>query len=119
MTEIQIQYVADPHGNLTNVLVPIDLWREIEAPRPFRVAVGDRFYGGEFAERVGRGRGFGAVFFLERGHARFVVGEELGLHGGLGEGAHGDPGHQPARGAQGPHREPGVDERGDQEEGDE
>ena len=31
MTEIQIQYVADPHGNLTNVLVPIDLWREIEA----------------------------------------------------------------------------------------
>ena len=31
MTEIKIQYVADPQGNLTNVLVPIDLWREIEA----------------------------------------------------------------------------------------
>ena len=31
MIEIQIQYVADADGNLTNVLVPIELWREIEA----------------------------------------------------------------------------------------
>jgi hypothetical protein len=31
MAEIQIQYVADSDGNLTNVLVPIQLWREIEA----------------------------------------------------------------------------------------
>ena len=30
MTETQIQYVADPSGNLTSVLVPIELWREIE-----------------------------------------------------------------------------------------
>lgn len=31
MTEIRIQYVADSDGKLTNVLVPIGLWREIEA----------------------------------------------------------------------------------------
>jgi hypothetical protein len=31
MHETQIQYVADPNGNLTSVLVPIALWREIEA----------------------------------------------------------------------------------------
>ncbi|MEZ4862654.1 MAG: DUF2281 domain-containing protein [Caldilineaceae bacterium] len=31
MHEIQIQYVADSNGNLTSVLVPIELWREIEA----------------------------------------------------------------------------------------
>jgi hypothetical protein len=30
MSETQIQYVADPNGNLTSVLIPIELWREIE-----------------------------------------------------------------------------------------
>ena len=30
MSETQIQYVADPNGNLTSVLIPIALWREIE-----------------------------------------------------------------------------------------
>ncbi len=31
MIEAQIQYVADPNGNLTSVLIPIELWREMEA----------------------------------------------------------------------------------------
>lgn len=30
MFETQIQYVTDQNSKLTNVLVPIDLWREIE-----------------------------------------------------------------------------------------
>lgn len=31
MSETQIQYVANADGQLTSVLVPIDLWREIES----------------------------------------------------------------------------------------
>lgn len=31
MSETQIQYVANAEGQLTSVLVPIDLWREIES----------------------------------------------------------------------------------------
>lgn len=31
MSEIQIQYVANAEGQLTSVLVPIELWREIES----------------------------------------------------------------------------------------
>ncbi|MEZ4726538.1 MAG: hypothetical protein R3E79_05335 [Caldilineaceae bacterium] len=31
MTEAEIQYVADAEGKLRSVLVPIDLWRGIEA----------------------------------------------------------------------------------------
>jgi len=31
MTEAEIQYVADAEGKLRSVLVPIDLWRDIEA----------------------------------------------------------------------------------------
>lgn len=31
MSETQIQYVANAEGQLTSVLVPIELWREIES----------------------------------------------------------------------------------------
>lgn len=31
MSETQIQYVSNAEGQLTSVLVPIDLWREIES----------------------------------------------------------------------------------------
>jgi len=31
VTEAKVQYVADPNGNLTSVLILIELWREIEA----------------------------------------------------------------------------------------
>ena len=29
----QIQYIADENNNITGVIVPIDLWREIESER--------------------------------------------------------------------------------------
>ena len=28
-----IQYISDQKGNLTNVIVPVELWREIESER--------------------------------------------------------------------------------------
>jgi hypothetical protein len=31
MPETPVQYVADEHGELTGVIVPIDLWREISS----------------------------------------------------------------------------------------
>ncbi|HVF11267.1 MAG TPA: hypothetical protein VNA16_10710 [Abditibacteriaceae bacterium] len=32
-TQAQVQYVSDEEGNPVGVIVPIDLWREIEAER--------------------------------------------------------------------------------------
>ena len=32
-TESQVHYVSDDHGNAVAVIVPIDLWREIESER--------------------------------------------------------------------------------------
>ncbi len=29
----QIQYISDEHNNITGVIVPIDLWREIESEK--------------------------------------------------------------------------------------
>lgn len=29
----QIQYITDDHNNVTGVIVPIDLWREIESEK--------------------------------------------------------------------------------------
>jgi hypothetical protein len=29
----QIQYIADEHNNITGVIVPIDLWREIQSEK--------------------------------------------------------------------------------------
>lgn len=31
--ESQVQYVSDDHGNAVAVIIPIDLWREIESER--------------------------------------------------------------------------------------
>lgn len=31
--QMEIQYVSDPDGNQVSVIVPIDLWREIESER--------------------------------------------------------------------------------------
>ena len=33
MSERQVQYVSDEHGNLQGVIVPIELWREIVSER--------------------------------------------------------------------------------------
>lgn len=33
MTEYALQFVTDENGHTTNVIVPIDLWREIESER--------------------------------------------------------------------------------------
>jgi len=33
MTEYTLQFLTDENGNKTNVVVPIDLWREIESER--------------------------------------------------------------------------------------
>ena len=33
MTEYTLQFLTDEKGNKTNVVVPIDLWREIESER--------------------------------------------------------------------------------------
>ena len=33
MSAIHIQYVSDENGDTTSVIIPIDLWREIEAER--------------------------------------------------------------------------------------
>ncbi len=33
MSKSAIRYIADENGNLTDVVVPIDLWREIESER--------------------------------------------------------------------------------------
>ena len=32
-TQTEIQFVSDAHGNAVSVLVPIELWREIESER--------------------------------------------------------------------------------------
>jgi PHD/YefM family antitoxin component YafN of YafNO toxin-antitoxin module len=32
-TESQVRYVSDDHGNAVAVIVPIDVWREIESAR--------------------------------------------------------------------------------------
>lgn len=33
MGKLAIQYISDQKGNLTNVIVPVELWREIESER--------------------------------------------------------------------------------------
>lgn len=33
MSKSAIRYIADENGNLTDVVVPIELWREIESER--------------------------------------------------------------------------------------
>jgi hypothetical protein len=33
MSQIEIQYVSDESGNIVGVIVPIELWREIESER--------------------------------------------------------------------------------------
>jgi len=33
MGQLSIQYVTDENGNTTSVIVPIELWREIESER--------------------------------------------------------------------------------------
>lgn len=33
MSKIAIQYISDEKGNLTDVIVPVELWREIESEK--------------------------------------------------------------------------------------
>lgn len=33
MSKIAIKYISDEKGNLTDVIVPVELWREIESER--------------------------------------------------------------------------------------
>ena len=33
MSKLGIQYISDEKGNLTNVIVPVELWREIESEK--------------------------------------------------------------------------------------
>jgi antitoxin YefM len=33
MTDVELQYVSDADGNAVAVIVPIDLWREIESEK--------------------------------------------------------------------------------------
>jgi len=53
----QIQYVTDESGNPTSVIVPIDLWREIESERETAYLLNSEAMRRRLAEARGRQEG--------------------------------------------------------------